>query len=216
MTSTLRVERPQLLTDLASDRIREAVVAGELKLGEQVSEAQLSIRMGISKTPVREALQRLRMEGLVEIHPQRGTFVFKLTPSEVGQLCRFRAMVEISALRDAVSHNKQQLLDRLEVHVEKMAEVEREGAMLQLARIDMDFHYEFLICCANSYLRSSYELIRYQLIALRTRSVISHQFEHHKALLEGIAGEDLDKASHLLREHILDNEHRYIAACSIA
>jgi len=83
MTETLRLKRPQLLTDLACERIREAIVGGEFKLGEQMSEAQLAQRLGVSKTPVREALLRLKGDGLVEIHPQRGSFVFSLTPAQV-------------------------------------------------------------------------------------------------------------------------------------
>lgn len=216
MNSPLRLERPQLLTDLASERIREAVVAGQIKLGEQISEAQLSQSMGISKTPVREALHRLKMEGLVEIQPQRGTFVFKLGPAEVGQLCRFRAMVETAALREAVAHDKAELLRRLRAHVARMADAEQAGDMLQLSRIDMDFHFEFLACCPNAYLRSSYELIRYQLIALRTRSKIADQHDTHQVLLDAVAGDDIGRACALLQEHILDNEHRYIAACAVA
>ena len=81
MTSPLRLKRPIPLTALACERIREAIVHGELHLGEQVSEAQLAQRLGVSKTPVREAFLRLKGDGLVEIHPQRGTFVFRLDPA---------------------------------------------------------------------------------------------------------------------------------------
>jgi DNA-binding GntR family transcriptional regulator len=160
MNAPLLLERPQLLTDLAYERLREGIVAGELKLGQQVSEAQLAQRLGISKTPVREALVRLKMEGLVDIQPQRGTFVFRLTPEQVGQLCRYRAMIETAALREAALGQREELLQRLRRHVAEMAQAEAGGDLNRLSRLDMNFHFEVIAACPNTYLRGAYELIR--------------------------------------------------------
>lgn len=216
MNAPLTVERPQLLTDIAYDRLREGIVAGELKLGEQVSEAQLAQRMGISKTPVREALVRLKMEGLVEIQPQRGTFVFKLTPEQVGQLCRYRAMIETSALREAAAAAPLQLIARLRAHVAEMRGSEAARDLQRLSRIDMNFHYEFLACCPNPYLRAAYELIRYQLIALRHRSPIENMVDSHQVLIDLLEAGDIDAAVQELHAHVLENEARYSAACSVS
>ncbi len=216
MNAPLLVERPQLLTDLAYERLREGIVVGELKLGEQVSEAQLAQRMGISKTPVREALMRLKMEGLVDIYPQRGTFVFKLSPEQVAQLCRYRAMIETAALREAATAQPQELLARLRRHVDEMIAAEKVGNVNRLSRIDMNFHHEFLACCPNPYLRGGYELIRYQLIALRHRSPIANMVGSHQVLIDALARNDVEGACALLHQHVLENEARYSAACSVA
>jgi DNA-binding GntR family transcriptional regulator len=216
MNATLLVERPLLLTDLAYDRLREGIVKGELKLGEQVSEAQLAQRMGISKTPVREALMRLRMEGLVDIVPQRGTFVFKLTPEQVGQLCRYRAMIETAALREAAATQPDQLIRGMRKHIEEMKAAEAAGDLDRLSRIDMNFHHEFVACCTNSYLRGAYELIRYQLTALRHRSPIGNMVESHQVLLEALLRKDVEGACQMLHQHVLENEARYSAACGVA
>ena len=213
MNAPLLVERPQLLTDVVYDRLREGIVVGDLKLGEQVSEAQLAQRMGISKTPVREALVRLKVEGLVEIVPQRGTFVFKLTPEEVGQLCRYRAMVETAAMREAASTQPQELIARLKGHVAEMAQQEKARDLNRLSRIDMNFHFEFLACCSNPYLRAAYELIRYQLIALRHRAPIDNMVDSHQILIDLLEAGDIDAAARQLHEHVLENEARYSAAC---
>jgi len=216
MTSALRLERPQLLTELAFDRIREAIVKGDLKLGAQVSEAQLAQGMGISKTPVREALLRLKIEGLVDIHPQRGTFVFKLEPEQVGQLCRFRAMVETAALREAAGAQRERLLAEMRARIDEMAQAEAAGDVDRLSRIDMDFHYQFLACCPNTYLRGSYELIRYQLIALRFRSPIPNCVDSHRVLLDAVERGDIEAACALLHDHVHENEQRYCAASRVA
>lgn len=215
MNAPLLVERPQLLTDLAYERLREGIVAGELKLGQQVSEAQLAQRMGISKTPVREALVRLKMEGLVDIQPQRGTFVFRLTPEQVGQLCRYRAMIEVAALREAATHHREGLLARLRAHVAAMDEAEAARDLVRLSRLDMNFHFELLSACTNPYLRAAYELIRYQLTALRHRSPIFNMVESHQVLVAALERGDVEGACRMLEQHVLENEARYSAACAV-
>lgn len=215
MNAPLLLERPQLLTDLAYDRLREGIVAGELKLGQQVSEAQLAQRLGISKTPVREALVRLKMEGLVDIQPQRGTFVFRLTPEQVGQLCRYRAMIETAALREAAAGSREEVLQRLQHHVADMAQAEAAGDHTRLSRLDMNFHFEVIAACPNPYLRGAYELIRYQLIALRQRSPISNMVDSHQVLVDALQRGDVEDACRMLEQHVLENEARYIAACAV-
>lgn len=211
----LLLERPQLLTDLAVERIRAAIVDGELGLGAQVSEAQLAQQMGVSKTPVREALLRLKGEGLVEIHPQRGTFVFRLDPERVGQLCRYRAMVETAALREAMAGNRAALVKQMTRCVAEMKSAEKARDLKALARIDMEFHGQFLAFCPNTYLSSGYDVIRSQLTALRHRSPIGNAVSSHQVLVDAVGGGDVDAACALLAEHVLENEPRYRAACSV-
>ncbi|WP_028604429.1 GntR family transcriptional regulator [Ottowia thiooxydans] len=216
MSKALELERPRLLTDVVGVRLREAIINGDLKLGEQVSEAQLAQLMNVSKTPVREALLRLKSEGLVEIHPQRGTFVFRLSTKEVAHLCQFRAMIETEALREAMHARPKALVKRLAVLVKSMRTAEQAQDMSALAQLDMDFHWALLALCENDYLRAGYELLRYQLNALRHRSPISNAVSSHQILVDAIAGDDVTTATGLLREHIQDNEPRYCIACGVA
>lgn len=213
---SLRLERPQLLTDLVIERIRDAIVQGDFKLGELVSEAQIAQRLGTSKTPVREALLRLKMEGLVDVHPQQGTEVFKLSDAQVGQLCRFRTMIESAALREAAATQRPRLLQALQRLLQEFAVAEGAGDLPALARIDMDFHYQFLACCENGYLRAAYELIRYQLLALRHRSPIGQCVDNHQVLYDAIARGNIDQACGLLEEHVGNTEQRYCEACRVA
>src|SRR4029453_15916741 len=102
-----QLERPQSLTAMAVDAIRRAIVGGDLGLGEQLSEGVLARTLGISKTPVREALQQLRNEGLVRIIPQTGSFVFTMSAHEVLELCELRLALEEAALRFAIERNRE-------------------------------------------------------------------------------------------------------------
>ncbi|RYX90584.1 MAG: GntR family transcriptional regulator [Comamonadaceae bacterium] len=101
---------------------------------------RLAATMGISKTPVREALLHLKMEGLVEIHPQRGTFVFQLDEAEVEQVCKFRAMIECEALADAMEHRPTELLAALDACLEDMAVAFAHDRPDDFPRLDTDFH----------------------------------------------------------------------------
>jgi DNA-binding GntR family transcriptional regulator len=215
MNRPLQLERPQLLTDLAVDRIRQAIVNGEIALGAQMSEAQLALQMGVSKTPVREALVRLKGEGLVEVHPQRGSFVFRLEPDQVGQLCRYRAMIEAAALREAFAAAPKALTREMARCVSEMRVSEKVRDLKALARIDMDFHWQFIAHCPNQYLRAGYDVIRWQLMALRHRSPIDNAVSSHKVLVEAVAGGDIDAACQLLDEHVRENEPRYRTACGL-
>ncbi len=216
MNHPLHLERPQRLTEMALGRIRDAIVGGGLKLGAQVSEAQLALQMGVSKTPVREALLRLTHDGLVQVHPQRGTFVFKLDAEQVGQLCRYRALIETGALREAIAVARQPLAAALARGVTRMRVAQRARDLGELARIDMDFHWQFLAHCPNPYLRAGYEVIRWQLVALRHRSPIDNAVSSHKVLVDAVAGGEVERACELLHEHVLENEPRYRVACSVA
>ena len=74
--------RPKSLTELVTENLKERIVSGELDLGSQLSEARIAKELDVSRTPVREAINRLEMEGLLVIEPQRGSFVFNLETDE--------------------------------------------------------------------------------------------------------------------------------------
>ena len=214
MNAPLSLERPQLLTDVVCERIRTAIVDGEFALGQQMSEAQLAQRLGVSKTPVREALLRLKADGLVEIHPQRGSFVFLLDAAGVGQLCRYRATIETAALREALAAGHGAALARsLAALVAGMKKAERARDLKALARLDMDFHWQWFAFCPNRYLLAGHDVVRWQLVAMRHRAPIDNAVASHQVLVDAIAGGDLEQACTLLVGHVLENESRYSDAC---
>ena len=87
----LTLARGPSLTEQAAESIRSRIVRGVLQCGEPLSEIALAQELGVSKTPVREALIQLKRQGLVEIHPQRGTFVFEMNAAEVRDLAEMQA-----------------------------------------------------------------------------------------------------------------------------
>jgi len=152
----------------------------------------------------------------VQVHPQCGTFVFKLDPDQVAQLCRYRAMVETAALREAIAVAQADLVREMERCVDEMRAAEPVADLQALARIDMDFHWQFFAHCPNEYLRAGYEVIRWQLVALRHRSPIHNAVAAHQVLVDAVTRGDGDAACRLLEQHVLENEQRYRVACNVA
>src|SRR5687768_6405604 len=122
-----RIERPKSLAETALALLRSSIVHGDLALGQALSERQLADDLGISKTPVREALAQLRNEGLVLIFPQRGAFVFTLSAREVAAICEFRLAVETAALKLALVRDPNGFTATLDQIVMDMAAAQRRG-----------------------------------------------------------------------------------------
>ena len=212
-----RVERPKTLTEIAIERIREAIVDGQYAFGEQLSEASLAARMGISKTPVREALLRLQTEGLVEIHPQRGTYVFSLDEAGVAEVCRFREIIETAALGEAMRGHSAELLARLDRNVCDMADAHAAHDLKSLPKLDQAFHETLLACCGNPYLQASYELVAHKISALRARlpeenERVGECQANHARIVRRIRTADVARSQELLAAHIRDTLDSYLAA----
>ncbi len=213
-----QLERPRSLTELAQERIRSLIVTGAFELGEQLSEVQLANRLGISKTPVREALLQLRHGGLVEIHPQRGTFVFTLDESGVDQVCQFRTVIECEALTEAMKRRPAHLLQALDLCIADMERAAAQGELHEFPRLDTEFHGALVLNCDNAYLKNAYELVSSQVAALRYR--LATQSEdlrlcqgEHAELVAAVRDGDARKARALLKAHIQSTRESYLLAC---
>lgn len=211
MNTARKLERPKSLTDMAIESIRASIVEGRLALGEQLSEAALALSLGTSKTPVREALLQLRGDGLVDIHPQRGTYVFQVDRDDVVQICRFREILESAALAEAMAHDRTGLVAELEVNL-KTPKTKRP-----LPELDADFHGIVMRRSRNEYLRSAYGLIEHKIHALRWRLPRQHEQisqcqKNHAVIVERVREGKVGQAQTLLKQHIRQTQEAYLQA----
>lgn len=209
-----QIKRPKSLTEMTTESLRESIVTGQFKLGEPLSENQLAASMGTSKTPVREALAQLRIEGLVTIIPQSGTFVFTLSSREVLEMSELRNTLEIAAFKFAFQRNREELLAALKGIVEKMAETRRGDDVGEYLRLDTEFHEQLFIYCSNQYMADAYSLIAGKIAALRTHMSTLPQhtklsFEEHQEFVDAIEREKLDEACIILDKHIGRSKETY-------
>ncbi len=213
-TSPSSQRRPNL-TDLALSAIRKRIVEGDLRFGEAVSESSLAADLNMSKTPVREALLQLKREGLVNIQPQRGSFVFSMDADQVHQICEFRRTLEREALTQTMGLAWGQLVDRQERCVAEMGMAIRQGDLQAYRRLDADFHQNFLEFCGNAFMVEAYRHITFRLQALRTRLSVRPEnnirtLAEHERIVEAIIARDLIEAVTRLTDHIEGMRDLYV------
>ncbi|MFN4311979.1 MAG: GntR family transcriptional regulator [Ferrovibrio sp.] len=202
-----RLERPKSLTELVKDHVRSRITNGELMLGEALSENVLAAQLGISKTPVREALLQLKLEGLVDIQPQRGSFVFSLAPDEAAEMCQYRVILESAALRDALANDEAGLIEALEQNVKRMAKAVADGDIPAYRRLDTEYHRHILNRANNRFLTVAHQQLEMKIQALRARvtskeRTVGDSLAEHQNIVKLLKAHERTKALNLLGVHI--------------
>ena len=155
------------LTEQSKKIIRNAIIYGELKLGESISEIGICNKYGLQKTPVREALIILSIEGLVKKVRRRGSFVFDITVKEIEQIAELRYLLEEFALKKSFVTNKNELLSELNSIYQKMEVASNTKEYIKFLDLDSEFHKTFFKYFDNVYLKSNYENMSSKVEALR-------------------------------------------------
>jgi DNA-binding GntR family transcriptional regulator len=199
--------RPSLAV-IAAEKIREAIVTGELALGEALSEDRLALTLGVSRTPVREALTSLQLQGLINILPQRGSFVFHPSESDVAELCEFRGMAETRAMWLAHARGRDRTLEQLRQAQADMEAAVEDGNDRASAQADAAFHDAFLSNCGNQFLVQAYGLISGRISAVRSlllhpQAIRSRSLDDHREIIEAFEASDLFRAEAVLAAHIM-------------
>ncbi len=191
--------------DHVSKRIREAIRTGRYAPGERIRETEVATWLGVSRTPVREALRRLESEGLVGFESWRGVVVAKLDRQQVSELYAMREVLEGAAARLAARHIDDAEIDMLSVLLERAdasADVPEK-----LAAINRQFHETIYAAAHNRYLLQTLEQLRNALALLRgTTFAVPGRAKtaatEHKKIVEEIRKRDPDRAEEAARAHI--------------
>lgn len=206
--------RPKSLTELVTENLRERIIAGEFELGEQLSEARIAKNLEVSRTPVREAINRLEMEGLLIVEPQRGSFVFNLEPEELAKLCDARVCLETTAMTIAMQANSEALHAALSDCVSKMKAAREAADDAAYLHLDTVFHQCLFDCADNRFLNDAYQTIALKMAALRSR--LGHHPDHmaksyreHIELVQCVEEGNIQKALDVLKLHIDRKEGSY-------
>ena len=205
--SLKKISQPISLMETAVGNIREAIISGQLPLGSKLSEQRLADTLGISRSPVRDALAALQSEGLVKISPKRGSFVFTPDLKEVDDLCEHRCILEVASVRRAISENKAQLVKNMSDALAKMQAAIQKADTNSYTKADMAFHNALIQSGGNHSIASSYQRTIGPLMALRAHlfatmdSTISRSMEEHVALLSACKKEDIHAIETIIEEH---------------
>jgi DNA-binding GntR family transcriptional regulator len=215
----MALTRPKSLKELALEHLRDSIVDGTLKMGQVLSERGISDELGVSKSPVREALAQLRDEGLVTIEPQKGARVFTLTEHEVSQICDFRQAIEMAAFEMALERNQSALAKEMKQIVAEMKVARKQGDEPKYLALDTEFHQLIFKHCENYYLSASYGRYVGKIAALRTHlsDLPQHtelSYQEHIGLSEAVQTGDLTEIRRLLVDHIDRTRKAYTFAAT--
>jgi len=206
------------LVEITTDRVRSAIIRGEFGLGEKLSEQRLAAMLNVSRSPVHEALVKLQEEGLVEITPKVGTFVFSPDYKSSHDLCAHRALLEGACVKVAISDNHAALMDGLRSHLAGMEEAIVQDDTVAYMVADMGFHDAIVSCSTNRSILRAYSRIISPVMALRTHvfNVINQTPEQsmaeHVQILEHCNARDAEAAATVLHDHVFNLLHIYQAA----
>ncbi|GLZ08662.1 GntR family transcriptional regulator [Actinomadura sp. NBRC 104412] len=199
--------------EIVYDELRTAILYGQLEPGEQLGEADLAGRLGISRGPLREAMQRLVQEGLLHSEPHRGLFVVTLDRSDVEDVYRARLAIERAACVLVMERNRGEAVARLTEALDHLVEAARERDRVKMSDADQAFH-EVLVSSSGSprLERMAQTLLvetRMCLNALQdTYPEPEELVEEHRRLVDAISDGEEERLLHLIEEHMLDSIER--------
>ena len=214
----LAIHRPRSLAATVAERLRQAIIDSELPLGSELSEVGLAEKLGVSRTPVREALSILQMQGMVSIVPQRGTYVFFPTEQDIVDLCEYRIVIEQRAVSFSIARRRDATLALLQQALATMAQAREVRDAVAYARADTLFHEAFIRNCCNRYLQEGYALAAGPIATLRTHlsvplaGVQDRSFVEHKEIAAGYGAGDIVAIEQVLVRHILATRQSYLRA----
>ncbi len=199
------VQRPRSLRDQVYDRLRAAILSGELAAGAPIIEADIATTLGASRTPVREALRRLETEGMLEPRGARGSVVRELKRDEVECIFEIREALETLAARRAARRMTERDAADLERLVERMRK--HAGDANEMERLDTQFHDRILALADGHRLKRMLgdlraDILPWRFVALATAERRQATVEEHTAMLVALRAKDERAIAAAARSHI--------------
>ena len=209
MTSDFSVNMNEYLPlrDVVFNTLRQAILKGELKPGERLMEIALAERLGVSRTPIREAMRKLEQEGLVVMIPRRGAQVANITEKDLNDVLEVRIALENVAIEKACARMTEEEMRRLWLAAKEFEHTIAEGNLVKLAEADVAFHEVIYQASDNKRLIQVLNNMREQIYRYRveylkegeTRDVL---VKEHEELTKAIRERDVERAKQLSFQHI--------------
>lgn len=198
-----KLKIPNNLTALAYDSIKEYILDGRLDETSRLTEEFLSGQLGISKSPIREALNRLEAEGLIKIEPRKGAYLRRLSIQEIGDLYDLREALEAHVARTAKLTPV--LIAELRESVRRQRALLKSNDKPHYIEEDVRFHALLARATENQSLLGVLENIQNQIWLSRRKTYdlsSSTAPDYHEGILRALEEQDRDAAERLMREHI--------------
>lgn len=213
--TNLNVNEYLPLRDVVFNTLRQAIITGEFAPGERLMEISLANRLGVSRTPVREAIRKLELEGLVIMIPRKGAQVAKITEKNLRDVIEIRTVLEEFATVLACERITQDGVIKATSGTRRLHSCRRKRRHSRYRQQDEAFHDTIFQATNNDRLISIINNLREQFYRYRMEYVKdirqrSNLVEEHRELLDAISTRDTVKAKQLMRAHILKQQQEVI------
>lgn len=225
----IKLDSYQPLREVVCESLRDAIRKGILKPGQRIMEIKLAEELGVSRTPVREAIRKLELEGYVVMMPRRGTYVADMSIRDINEIFEIRTALESLSNGLAAEHITE---DELE-HLQRLLVViggyikeyedgpDREAAMDKIVKTDIEFHDLLYHVARNNRLVGIISNLRDQLTRFRTLSMsypgrLEATLDEHREIVETIANGDGRAARKAAVHHMENSEKTLLKAMDIA
>ena len=191
------------------NRLREDIIAGKYRQGEELKETAIGKEYGVSRTPVREAIRQLELEGLIKVIPNKGAYVDGISAKDVLDIYEIRSRLEGLCARWATEHITHEQMDRMDEAV-YMAEFHyRRSHFDKMAEMDSNFHEIMYEASGSKKLQHILSDFHQYVYSIRKMSVEAKtrgqdSIEEHRQIAEAIRNKDADLAEKLSHKHILN------------
>lgn len=212
MISGLTIEENAYLPlrDVVFQTLRQAILKGELQPGERLMEIKLAERLGVSRTPIREAIRKLELEGLVVMIPRKGAAVANITEKDTKDVLEVRRTLEMFAVEVACERITEEQLAELKKAAKAFEASKGSMDLIRIAETDMNFHEiiyqathnERLVQMLNNLRENMY---RYRIEYLKDSNYYDSLVREHQEILEAIETKNKKRAGICMRDHI-DNQ----------
>ncbi len=200
------------LRDLVLEALREAIMSGSLQPRERLMEIQLAEELGVSRTPVREALRKLELEGFIVMVPRKGAYVSDLSMKDIADVFEIRAALEGLAAALAAERITEEELETMERLLVEKGEAINQNDIDKLVEVDTKFHETMYKASRNERLSSIISNLREQIQRFRLSSLSvpgrkKDSLDEHRNIVEAIQARDVQLARYLAQEHIENAEN---------
>ena len=208
----VRLDQYRPLREVVYETLRDAISAEILPTGERLMEIQVAEELGVSRTPVREAIRRLEIEGLVVMIPRRGTYVANLSIRDINDVFEIREALESLAAGLAADRITDDELEDMERMLVEADEAVSAKDLDKVVEIDIRFHDMLYQASRNEKLTGILnnlreQTTRFRMISLSAPGRLKNTLEEHRELVEALGNRDVAEASRAAQAHLANAEH---------
>ena len=198
------------LRDVVFNTLRQAILRGELKPGERLMEIQLANKLGVSRTPIREVIRKLELEGLVLMIPRKGAEVADITEKSLKDVLEVRRALEELSVKLTCDRITKEEIKELEQAAENFRKTMKSKDITEIAEADVRFHDVIYTATKNQKLiqllnNLHEQMYRYRIEYLKDEEVYPKLLKEHKEIIERINRGEKEEAARIVCEHI-DNQ----------